>query len=114
MTYDIIDTARLYFSLSNQADLPAIKKLFHPEATYSSAHTGLYYGIADIMDMMEQFFKQYHHLQWHIDHIQANSQHITEIEFTCHTTDHDQQTNERSGTERLVVVDGLIRHIEVR
>ncbi|TDR20354.1 nuclear transport factor 2 family protein [Marinicella litoralis] len=114
MNNDPLKITELYFNLSNQANLNAIELLFHPEATYSSAHTGLYYGIDDIMAMMKKFFDQFSSIHWQINAMKATDQHITETEFTCLTTDHSGVVVERSGVERLVVVDALIRHVEVR
>lgn len=111
---DTQSITRLYFELSNTGKLSAIQALLNPEATYSSAHTGLYYGITDIMAMMTGFFKSHQSLNWQIDSISTLNEHICEVHFTCKRTDADGKTSEHSGVERLVVVDGLIRHIEVR
>ena len=105
---------QLYFELSNNGNLSAIQALLNPEATYSSAHTGLYYGITDIMAMMTGFFNSHQSLNWQIDSISSLNEHICEVHFTCKRTDADGNSSEHSGIERLVVVGGLIRHIEVR
>jgi len=67
MTSDPEQLTRRYFALSNQANFAAIERLLDPGATYSSAHTGLYYGVGDIMAMMREFFAAYDALTWHID-----------------------------------------------
>lgn len=105
---------QLYFELSNAGNLSAIQALIIPEATYSSANTGLYYGITDIMAMMTAFFKSHQRLKWQVDSINALTDYITEVNFTCESTDKTGQSVTRTGVERVVVVDGLIRHIEVR
>jgi len=105
---------QLYFNLSNEGNLSAIQALIIPEATYSSVNTGLYYGITDIMDMMESYFKSHKSLDWRIDSIHALTDYITEVKFTCNSIDSTGKAVKRQGVERLVVVDGLIRHIEVR
>ncbi len=105
---------QLYFELSNAGNLSAIEALIYPQATYSSANTGLYYGVTDIMTMMTAFFKSQHSLKWHIDSITALTEYITEVHFTCNSTDTSGKATERTGVERIVVVGGLIRHIEVR
>ncbi len=107
-------TTELYIALSNSGNLTAIQALFDPQATYSSAHTGLYYGITDIMAMMNAYFKSHQSLHWQIDAISTLTEHISEVHFTCKTLDTDGKTSVRTGIERVVVVDGLIRHIEVR
>ncbi|MCX7554292.1 nuclear transport factor 2 family protein [Marinicella sp. S1101] len=108
------EIAQLYFDLSNQADLSAIEKLIHPEATYSSVNTGLYYGIENIMLMMRAFFDQYQSLQWQIKSIEQLDQHITELYFDCEACKNNSEIDVFSGVERIVVVGGLIRYIEVR
>lgn len=114
MNNDPESITRRYFACSNQADFVAIEQLLHPEATYSSAHTGLYFGVADIMHMMRGFFANHQALSWQINGLRLTAPHITEVAFVCQSIDLDGKRIERSGTERLVVADGLIRHIEVR
>ncbi len=114
MNNNASDTTKRYFELSNQGDLSTIKTMFHPEATYSSTNTGLYYGVEDIMVMMQSFFAQFEAIDWHIDALKTHGEHITEVAFTCRTTDLHGTQLKRTGTERLVVAEGLIRHIEVR
>ncbi|WP_223788256.1 nuclear transport factor 2 family protein [Marinicella meishanensis] len=114
MKTDPVSITRLYFECANLADFTAIERMLHAEATYSSAHTGLYFGVKDIMRMMRGFFANHQSLVWHIDDCQLTSPHITEVTFTCLAVDQQGQQVVRNGTERLVVVDGLIRHIEVR
>ncbi|WP_395374761.1 nuclear transport factor 2 family protein [Marinicella sp. W31] len=107
------DVAQKYFDLSNQAELATIADLIHPQATYSSDNTGLYYGRKSIMQMMQQFFALHQSLHWHIDSLKQLSDHIVEIEFTCKYITADDQGS-RQGIERIVAVDGQIRHIEVQ
>jgi ketosteroid isomerase-like protein len=115
MTASPANITERYFAAANRADLLAVKAMFQPDATYSSAHTGLFYGIADIMDMMHTFFQDHQRLHWQINQLTVCSEHITEVTFTLLATTRAGDTFERSGTERLVIgTDGLIRHIEIR
>ncbi len=109
-----LSITELYFELSNTGDLPTIKTLFIPDATYSSANTGLYYGRIEIMKMMDTFFNSYKSLNWEINSITALNKYIVEVNFTCSSIDMSDQAIKRTGVERIVVVEGLIRHIEVR
>ncbi len=109
-----LEVTQLYFDLSNQADLVGIEALVHPEATYSSVNTGLYYGIKDIMLMMYGFFENHEKLVWQIQSIEQRNDYITELFFECNAIKKNGENYQFSGVERLVVVDGLIRHIEVR
>ena len=108
------DITQLYFKLANAGDLSAISALLDSQATYSSANMGLYFGITDIMVMMKGFYESYQYLNWQINSIQALTEYISEVHFTCISTDTNGESTERSGIERLVVVGGLIKHIEVR
>ena len=105
--------AEHYFDLSNRGELDSIHELIHPEATYSSDNTGLYYSRPAIMEMMEKFFAGHQSLHWHIDDLASINEHIIEIAFTCDFAN-DNGSGSRQGIERIVAVDGLIRHIEVR
>ncbi len=106
--------ARTYFNLSNSGDLDKITQLIQADATYSSDNTGLYYGVRDIMQMMQGFFNAHISINWHIEQLECLSEHIIEIKFTCQSTNHNGIKTARMGTERLVIDNDKIRHIEVR
>ena len=106
--------SRRYFELSNAARLNDIAELFEVEATYSSDHTGLYFGLHDIMAMMADFFQNHRTLQWQIDQLHNLSNEMVEIEFTLQRTTAGGEQQTTQGIERLVINQGLIRHIEVR
>lgn len=114
MTPSPADITQQYFAASNRADLKAVEALFQADATYSSAHTGLYYGITDIMQMMTDFFQRHSHLNWTIDELTEASDHLIEVQFTLRACPKNGEAFERQGTERLVIDQGLIRHIEIR
>jgi len=103
-----------YFTLSNARDLSAIFSLFAPDATYSSDNTGLHYGIDAIKGMTEKFFKQFPYLNWEVHSLIETTPNTVEIEFTLHATNTEGIRVQRPGIERIVVADGLIRHVEVR
>ncbi len=113
-TNDALSITKRYFKLSNAGDLSAIEDLIIDDATYSSAHTGLYFGRMDIMAMMSVFFESYQSLNWQINSIKTISEYITEVHFTFKCTNLSGLVTERTGVERIVVANGLIRHIEVR
>ena len=114
MKNQALSTTELYFKLSNQGDLDAISSLFHRNATYSSSQTGLYFGTEDIMAMMQAFFAAFKHLYWHIDDIKPLTEHIVEVSFSCTSIDWSDTKSHRHGIEKVVVVDNLIKHIEIR
>ena len=109
-----IATVQHYFDLSNNRNLEKVFKLFALEATYSSDNTGLYFGISDIRDMMQNFFDNYPKLHWEIHSIQETTSQIVELNFTLRGTDTQGEKIIRPGIERIVVVDEHLRHIEVR
>ena len=108
------DISRRYFELSNAAKLNDIAELFEVEATYSSDHTGLYFGLHDIMAMMTAFFQNHQFLHWQINQLRNLSDEMVEIEFTLQRTTVGGEQQTTQGIERLVINQGLIRHIEVR
>jgi ketosteroid isomerase-like protein len=114
MSTSAADITETYFAASNRADLKAVEALFQPDATYSSAHTGLYYGITDIMQMMTDFFQRHSSLHWTMDELKGLSDHLIEVRFTLYACPLNGEPFERQGTERLVIDQGLIRHIEIR
>ncbi len=103
-----------YFAFSNARNLEAIESLFHDEATYSSDNTGLYYGKADIMAMVREFFANYPYLHWSMDRVTETTSHIVEVAFTRQARDSQGHESSGQGIERVIVVDGRIRHVEVR
>lgn len=112
MTADAI--ASTYFALSNARDLESVFALFAADATYSSDSTGLYFGIEDIREMMTAFFEAFPTLHWEIHSQTALSDHIVEIKFTLKARNSKNEELVRPGTERIVVSDCKIRHVEVR
>ena len=103
-----------YFDLSNQRNLTEIFALFAEDATYSSDNTGLYFGLPAIREMVTAFYESFPYLHWEIHAMQESSSHIAEVEFTLTARDHEGSEIIRPGIERVVVADGLIRHVEVR
>ncbi len=107
-----LNTAKLYFELSNSRDLDAIEKIIHLEAIYTSDATWLYFWRESIMTMMRSFFEKFAYLNWEIESIDEIRSWIIEIEF--HATFRNQSGETlRDGKERIIVQDGIIRYIEV-
>lgn len=109
-----LGSAMAYFQASNDRDLETIESMFSEEATYSSDNTGLYYGKANIMKMIETFFDYYPELNWVVNGAEEKTDYIVELDFSFDGTDIQGASTSRRGLERLVIVDGKIRHIEVR
>ncbi len=79
-----LNTAKLYFELSNSSNLDAIEKTIHPEAIYTSDATWLYFWRESIMTMMRGFFEKFSYLHWEIQSIGEIRDWIIEIEFLCY------------------------------
>ena len=109
-----VELTRQYFQLSNERKLETIRYLFEKQATYSSDNTGLYFGRDAIMRMMGDFFDAFPSLYWEIHSLVENTPHIAEVDFTLVAKKTDGSKILRPGIERVVVVNGLIRHVEVR
>lgn len=109
-----LDLAQRYFTLSNQGDLASIETMFAEDATYSSDNTGVYFGRADIMQMMTPFFAAYSELHWQVESAVEKTPYIVEMEFRFQGKDQQGVPVERRGLETLVIAQGKIRHIEVR
>ncbi len=107
-----LSTAKLYFELSNSRDLDAIEKIIHPEAIYNSDTTWLFFWKESIMKMMRSFFEKFSYLLWEIESFGEVTSWITEIHF--HATFRNQSGEIlKSGKEKIIVHDGIIRYIEV-
>ncbi len=112
---DETEVARTYVEFSNSGDLDAIAQLLELEATYSSKHTGLYYGKASIMRMMVDFFAKYTERSWEVLEYRKVKDGIVEFDFEFSGIDIEGEEVQRSGKELIVVSRaGLIRHVEVR
>lgn len=109
-----LEVAQLYFKLSNQGDLVAIRDLFHNDAIYQSEQTGLFHGVEQIMGMMTQYFSDHETLNWKINGIQCTAEHEVVIDFTAEKIPHQGQPATIHGLERLVVVNDQIRQIEIK
>jgi len=111
---NIIEIAEKYFDMSNERKLDLIPNLFHSEIVYSSDNTGLYFGRDNVMEMMTSFFNKFKLLNWKIDSIDRIKDCIVEIRFTLSMVDLTGTKITKEGIERIIIIDNLIRHIEVR
>lgn len=105
--------AQRYFELSNTADLESIRSLFTASSTYSSANTGLYLGVDEIMAMQEAFFARFKSLGWTVHSSAEVKPAIALFDFTFAGKTHDGQTVTVSGLEYVVVYNDSIQHVEI-
>ena len=114
MKNNILEIAQKYFDLSNNRELTQIPELFCNDVIYSSDNTGIYFGKDNIMEMMNTFFSKYKFLEWKIESIKEIKNITVEIYFTLRMVDFDENEIEKKGVERLIIINDLIKYIEVR
>ena len=108
------EVAERYFQLSNEGRLDDIEAMFTPTSTYSSAHTGIYLGTEDIMAMQRKFYASFETMGWDIHAVDEVKPGIVWFDFTFTGRTHEGEAVIRPGVEYVVVVDGRLRHVEVR
>ncbi|MEM7405835.1 MAG: nuclear transport factor 2 family protein [Pseudomonadota bacterium] len=106
--------ANHYFELSNARDLDAIGRLFTASSTYSSVHTGVYLGAADIMAMQRGFFAAHHALHWAVLSVEEIRPQVCLFDFALTGATMDGDAVVGRGHEYVVVYDSRLQHVEVR
>ena len=114
MMTDAVQLAKHYFDLSNEGNLTDIKKLFMPSSTYSSANTGIYLGVDQIMCMQTKFFATFRSMGWEVHSIKEVKPRIVLFDFTFSGKTLDGEAVHRHGWEYVIIYNGKIQHIEVR
>ena len=103
-----------YFDLSNAGKLDEIRKLMTDSTTYSSANTGVYLGVDDIIKMQTEFFAKFENLSWEIHKVETPKPDIIVFDFTFNGRTLDGEKIVRPGIETIVGYQGKIQHVEVR
>ncbi|MES2223313.1 MAG: hypothetical protein V4469_00100 [Patescibacteria group bacterium] len=111
---DTIKIVEKYFELSNESDMAEIRKMFTSSSTYSSDSTGIYLGVEQIMDMMTTFHKSFSELKWIINNTIEIRPGVFKIDFVFNGKGRDGQELDKTGTEWVIVFNGMLQHIEVR
>ena len=106
--------ARHYFALSNAGNLAEIRKLFTDSSTYSSANTGVYLGVDEIMAMQTVFFDKFESMSWEIHRVDEVRAGVVHFEFTFNAKTRDGENVVLPGEEYVIVYDGKLQHVEVR
>src|SRR5438309_1908167 len=109
-----LETAQLYFSLSNKSDFVGIEKLFTDTTTYSSQTTGIYLGGTNIVAMQKVFHGKFSSLKWQVNSIEEVKPGIVLFDFDFSGEMPGGQKIESSGLEYVIVHQGKIQHIEIR
>ncbi len=109
-----LETANLYFELSNKSDFDAIERLFTDTTTYSSQATGIYLGVNDIIAMQRAFHGKYSLLHWNVNSVEEVKPGIVLYDYDFVGDLSDGTKIETSGLEYVVVYQGKIQHVEIR
>lgn len=109
-----IYTAKRYFEASNNSDFDKIKNLLEVNATYSSQNTGIYLGRNSILKMQKTFHNSFSKLNWRIDSVEEEKPGIIKFEYTFEAITLSSELVKSRGVEFVIVLEGKIRHIEIR
>jgi hypothetical protein len=109
-----LETAKLYFELSNKSDFAGIEKLFTDTTTYSSQATGVYLGKEDILAMQKAFHAKYSSLEWRVNSIKELKPGIVIFDYNFMGKTLNGEKVESLGLEYVIVHNGKIQHIEIR
>jgi len=111
---DALNTAKLYFDLSNKSDFDGIGELFTETTTYSSQTTGLYLGRDDILAMQKIFHGKFTSLKWTVNSVEEVKPGIVLFDYDFSARLENGEKVESSGLEYVIVYQGKIQHIEIR
>jgi len=109
-----LQLAKHYFALSNTSDMAGIRALMTPGTTYSSANTGVYLGVDQIMEMQTRFLESFETLSWDVTSAEEVRPGVVRFEFVLSGVKHDGEQVRLSGVEYVIVYNGKLQHIEVR
>ncbi|MFT5219112.1 MAG: hypothetical protein ACI87H_001249 [Gammaproteobacteria bacterium] len=111
---EAVQLAKHYFDLSNAGNLAEIRKLFTPSSTYSSAHTGVYLGVDQIIQMQTDFFAGFETMTWKVHSVEEEKPGVVLFDFTFSGITLDGARVRRPGREYVIVFNDRIQHVEVR
>lgn len=111
---DAVELAERYFALSNAGRLDEIETMFTPSSTYSSANTGVFLGVEQIMGMQRAFFSSFKEMGWVLHSVEEVRQGVVLFDFTFTGVTNDGESVNRPGLEYVIVYDRKLQHVEVR
>jgi predicted RNA-binding protein len=109
-----LQTAQLYFDLSNKSDFEGIKELLTDSTIYSSQTTGEYVGADDILVMQKAFHGKFTSVKWNVNSVKETEAGVIvfDYDFIGELPDGDKVTS--SGLEQVTVSEGKIERIEIK
>ncbi|MEM1261648.1 MAG: nuclear transport factor 2 family protein [Pseudomonadota bacterium] len=113
-TLPSVELAKHYVKLCNDADLVGIERLFTDTSTYRSPTSGVLVGVEPIMVMMRAFFARFERVTWDVLQLDETEPGVVRIDFVMRALTLAGEAIESAGNETLVVLDGKLRHVDVR
>ncbi len=109
-----LETAQLYFDLSNKSDLGAVENLFTGSTTYISQTTGTYSGTEEIMAMQRAFHAKFSSLHWHLNSAQEVQPGVVlfDYDFTGKLPSGEEVRS--TGLEYVTIKNGRIMRVEIK
>lgn len=109
-----LETAKLYFELSNKSGFSGIEKLFTDSTTYSSQATGVYLGREDILTMQRAFHGKFSSLKWQVNSVEEIKPGIVLFDYDFVGEMPNGEKVKTSGQEYVIIHKGKIQHVEIR
>ncbi|HMS23712.1 MAG TPA: nuclear transport factor 2 family protein [Candidatus Saccharibacteria bacterium] len=100
---NVMETAKLYFELSNKSDFDNIEKLFTDKTVYISQATGEYVGKKDIIAMQRNFHGQFSSLNWRVTSVKEVKPGVILFDFDFVGEMLDGEVMKTSGQETVTV-----------
>ena len=108
-----LETARLYFDLSNASDFAGIGKMLHAGTSYRSGNGDLFLGAEDILAMQREYHGSFARLHWTVDRAEEIGPGIARLEFSFKGESAGGEPVSYRGIEHVLARDGRIEHIDV-
>lgn len=109
-----LETAKLYFDLSNKSDLDGIEKLFTNSTTYSSQTTGEYVGRDNVVAMQKAFHGKFKALKWIVNSVKEIKPGTVLFDYDFIGETPNGEKIKSSGLEYVTVSQGKIQRVEIQ
>lgn len=109
-----LETAQLYFDLSNKSDFQGIAQLMTPDTQYKSATTGEFLGVDAILDMQKVFHGKFSKLYWKVNSISHLDEDTVCFDYDFAGTKDDGEQIISTGWEYVTIKDQKIVAVEIK
>lgn len=109
-----LEIAQLYFDFSNKSDFEGIASLLTDKTLYTSANTGSYTGVDEILAMQKVFHGKFSSLKWTVNSVHETKHGVVVFDYDFYGKQHDGTEVRSSGLEYITVLYGKIQDIEIR